>query len=256
MTKQSELLVRPEPWPDPPVQALTVVDPMIDMIERLASNPAVDVAKLEKIVDLQRSVARDQAKAAFDAAFAKMQANLPAVDEKGRLEVNGTVRSRYAKLEDIQAAIRPVLASHGFSVRYRTEWPSDRAGIIRIVGILSHEQGHSEESAFEAPLDKSQARTDVQSQGSTISYGRRYTLLDLLNIETRGLDNDGATAGRPQPPDGYEDWFKALDAVAADGQKEFDGAWGKSAVNFRNFAVQHDKDRYKAVKEKARLARG
>lgn len=219
------------------------------MVERVARDPGVDVAKLERLLAMQERVLDREAKAAFDAGFSLLQPDLPEIDERGRIVVRGETRATYARLEDIQAAIKPILATHGFAIRHRTEWPADKPGIIRIVGILSHRQGHSEESAFEAPMDKSEYRTDVQSQGSTVSYGRRYTTIDLLNITTRKVDNDGATAGRPQPPDGYEAWFTILEGLAP---KDIEANFGKAKPEFKNYAVKHDKDRYQAVRAKVR----
>jgi hypothetical protein len=221
----------------------------VSMFERLALDPSVDVAKLEKLIEMQERIMRHNAKAAFNAAFAKMQPTIPEIDEKGKILVKGSLRSTYATLEDIHAAIKPTLAKHGFAVRHRTEWPKD--GIIRVVGILSHEQGHAEESVFEAPMDRSEYRTDIQSMGSTVSYGRRYTTLDLLNIATRQQDNDGATAGRQQPPDGYIDWLDDLRSCASDGAKVFGAAFTKSKPEFKAYALKHDKSTLDALKVQA-----
>jgi hypothetical protein len=229
-------------------------DGLAAVIERLAANPDVDVVKLEKIIELQERIMRHNSKAAFDGAFAKMQAVLPEIDERGQILVKGQLRSTYAKLEDIHRAIKPVLKEHGFAIRHRTEWPSDKPGIIRIVGILSHEQGHSEESAFEAKMDQSDYRTDIQSQGSTVSYGRRYTTLDLLNISTRGMDDDGRKAGRetpPDPPQGFADWWSHIQGISAKGQKPFEAAWETSDGLFKNYAHQWCKDELRALKLKA-----
>lgn len=225
----------------------------VTMFERLALDPSVDVAKLEKLIEMQERIMRHNAKAAFDAAFAAMQPDIPEITERGQIAVRGTVRSSYAKLEDILVAIKPVLAKHGFAIRHRTEWP--REGIIRIVGILSHQQGHSEESTFEAPMDRSEFRTDIQSMGSTVSYGRRYTTLDLLNISTRGADNDGATAGRPEPPKGYEDFVFALREAATKGVKAYEACWSAASVDFKNYAVNHDKQSLNSIKADARAVR-
>lgn len=238
-----------------PEQALAPIDTNVSMFERLAKDPAVDVEKLQRLIDMQERVMRVNAKAAFDAAYARMQAELPEITEKGEIKVRGDLRSRYARLEDIQTAIKPILKTYGFAVRHRTEWPDERQGIIRIVGILSHEQGHSEESVFEAPMDKSEYRTDIQSMGSTVSYGRRYTTIDLLNIVTRGADNDGSTAGRPTPPDGYEKAVADLETAAERGLAIYEEAWSRLNVDFRNFAVKHDKQRWEAIKAKARGAK-
>lgn len=203
---------------------------LVLMFERLAKDPAVDVDKLERLIAMQERIMRHNAKAAFDAAFSQMQADMPEISERGQILVKGQLRSTYAKLEDIHEAIKPVLKRHGFAVRHRTEWPEDRKGIIRIVGILSHEQGHSEESVFEAPMDRSDFRTDIQSMGSTVSYGRRYTTLDLLNIATRNEDNDGQRQKAPETadPDGFDVFLDVLAGAAMNGTKALTEAFNKA----------------------------
>lgn len=236
----------------PPVVVPSVAgDPFVAMVERLAGNKDVDVEKLDRIITAQMRILDRHAKADFDAAYAAMQPELPAITEKGEIIVKGSLRSRYAKLEDIQAAIKPVLARFGFAIRHRTEWPDGKDGIIRIVGILSHRSGHSEESAFEAPMDRSEYRTDVQSQGSTVSYGRRYTTIDLLNIETRGVDDDGAKAGRPTPPAGYDEFKLALSEAANHGRAELDKAFQTASKEHRTYLTQCDAQDFAKMRNRA-----
>lgn len=167
----------------------------LSVFERFARDKTIDVDKLGKLIELQKDILHVQAIEAFNVAFVAMQNDLPSIGKKGTIHKSakhgGGVQSRYAKLEDIQAAVRPILQRHGFALRHRTEWPKEKATIIRVVGILAHVQGHSEESAFEAPMDASDYRTDIQSMGSTVSYGRRYTTIDLLNLRQVGVDDDG-----------------------------------------------------------------
>lgn len=163
----------------------------LSVFERFARDKTIDVDKLGKLIELQKDILHVQAIEAFNVAFVAMQNDLPSIGKHGKIIVKGALRSHYAKLEDIQAAVRPILQRHGFALRHRTEWPKEKTGIIRVVGILAHVQGHSEESAFEAPMDASDYRTDIQSMGSTVSYGRRYTTIDLLNLRQVGVDDDG-----------------------------------------------------------------
>lgn len=235
------------------------VSGLTQVIQQLAANPAVDVDKLERLINLQKEIMLINRKAAFDASYARMRPNLPQVDEKGQIVVKGTLRSTYARLEDIDEVITPVIAQYGFAIRHRTEWPADKPNIIRIVGILTHEQGHSEESVFEAPMDRSEYRTDIQSMGSTVSYGRRYSTLDLLNIVTRKADDDGASAGRPQPPSGYDNWWAMLESVAENGLKSLEEAWdqtkGPQGADYKTFTIKHNKPAYEALKVKASKGR-
>ena len=225
------------------------------MFERLAKDPAVDVEKLERLIAMQERIMRHNAKAAFDAAFSQMQPNIPVIDEHGKILVRGEVRSTYAPLEDIHEVIKPILSQHGFAIRHRTEWPADRPDIIRIVGILSHREGHSDESTFEAPMDKSDYRTDIQSMGSTVSYGRRYTTLDLLNISTRKLDNDGQGVPKKRDekaaPDGYDAWLEGLEAVAVEGMPAFAKMWNESKDEYRKYLAQTAPKLLASIKTKA-----
>lgn len=225
----------------------------VEMFERLAKDPGVDVEKLERLIAMQERIMRHNAKSAFDGAFSRMQAELPEIAENGKILVKGVLRSTFATLEDIHAAIKPILRTYGFAIRHRTEWPEGKAGIIRIVGILSHEQGHSEESCFEAPADKSDYRTDIQSMGSTVSYGRRYTTLDLLNITTRGLDNDGQRkqADPPKAPAGFQQWWDDMAAVTVEGLGRYHAAWKASKEEFRQFVSAHHAGQHEANKLKA-----
>lgn len=243
-----------QPEEQQPSGELVPISPTVSMFERLASDPNVDVTKLERLIEMQERIMRHNAKAAFDAAFAKMQPKIPIITEHGKIEVRGTLRSTYAPLEDIHDVIKPIIAAHGFAIRHRTEWPAER-GVIRIVGILSHEQGHSEESSFEAPMDRSEFRTDIQSMGSTVSYGRRYTTLDLLNIATRRADDDGHKSGAPQSPDGYDDWMIKLSEAANKGIGELETAFKAGDQKLRQYLTQYDALNLAKMRTRARTGK-
>lgn len=237
-------------------RTLVAAEPQVDsaalMFERLARDPNVDVDKLERLMAMQERVMAINRKAAFDAAFSQLQKAIPQIDEKGKVIVKGTLRSTYARLEDIHEVIKPILAQHGFAIRHRTEWPQDRKGIIRIVGILSHEQGHSEESTFEAPMDQSDFRSDIQSMGSTVSYGRRYTTLDLLNIATRNEDKDGQKRTvEVVAPEGFEDWWTDMQATADNGLRALKLAFNESKPEFRTHLTRTNAAGWEALKAKA-----
>jgi hypothetical protein len=156
---------------------------VLSMIERVVLNPEADMEKLEKMLDLQERILNRNAKQAFTADLAAMQAELPLVGKAGE----GHNKAKYAKLEDINEAIRPTLQKYGFAVTFRTK-QTDKT--LTVIAILSHKLGHSEDTDLILPLDTSGSKNAVQAVGSTISYGKRYSLCALLNIST-GDDNDG-----------------------------------------------------------------
>lgn len=168
---------------------------MVLMLERLAVTN-IDPAKLQQMVDVVRDVRADEAKAAYDSAFARMQGQFPVIPRNGTIMKKGgvDVQSRYPLMEDIQDRVLPVMTRYGFSLSHRTEWPDPVAGeqrMMRIVGILSHENGHSKESQFLTVSDETGSKNKIQAQRSAISYGRRSTTMDLLNLTSRGEDDDG-----------------------------------------------------------------
>ncbi len=179
---------------------------MIALIREVAINPNVDVGKMKAILDMQERILDRNAKAEFDAALADMQPDLPTIDQKGRIEIRekdrdgkrtGDVQqsTKYAKLEDINEAIRPIIGKHGFAISFRTGLTSE--GKVKVVGILSHRAGHREETTFELPHDTTGSKNAVQAIGSSTSYGKRMALKALLNISERGEDDDGNASGRP-----------------------------------------------------------
>ena len=171
---------------------------------QLARDPSVDVAKLERLIAMQERVLALQAKAAFTGAFVPMQADLPEIDEQGQiLDRGGHVQSRYACYEDIQKVVKPILVRHGFALDFRTEFLGDNGTLIKTIGMLTHRAGHTKTSEFVSVADPSGSKNAIQGIGSTRSYGRRYTTLDLLNITSRApvdRDDDGQAAGREPPP--------------------------------------------------------
>lgn len=152
------------------------------VIERIATNPDADIAKLEKMLDMQERILNRNAKQAFTADLAAMQMQLPRVAEKG----SGHNNAKYALLEDINDKVRPTLHQYGFAITYRV---SHSGTGINVTTVLSHREGHSEETTIVLPADTSGSKNAVQAVGSTISYGKRYGICALLNIST-GDDND------------------------------------------------------------------
>jgi hypothetical protein len=180
-----------EPRPSE-IQFVSETQQMLQVIERLASNPQVDVDKVEKLLQMHERILDRNAKAAYAAALAAMQPELPMIDERGAIKDNaGAVRSKYALWEDVVAAIAPILARHGFSISFRTT--NDKDGVT-VTAVLTHAQGHSEQTTLTLPIDTSGAKNAVQSVGSSTAYGKRYTAAALLNLRT-GEDDDGQRGG-------------------------------------------------------------
>ncbi|RUR26806.1 single-stranded DNA-binding protein [Vreelandella andesensis] len=159
---------------------------IIQVIERAAMNPDVDIDKMERLLQMQERVMDRQASADYSAAMAAMQSEIPSITRRGKSH-NGN----YASLEDIVDEVRPILQRHGFAVSFRVK-TLDRA--VEVTGVLMHRGGHREETAMILPADTSGSKNAVQAFGSSTSYGKRYVICSLLNITTRGEDDDGESS--------------------------------------------------------------
>lgn len=172
---------------------------MASKILELAADPNFDVDKLERLMELQTRETERQATVAFSTAFAAMQSEIPTIAKAK--SGNG---SNYATLEDVVEITRPILNKHGFSLSFDTNTVLEKAddkstndykGYVEIVAILLHKEGHKEKTTLLVPFDYSGSKKNnpAQAMGSSVSYGKRYTLCALLNIATRD-DNDASAA--------------------------------------------------------------
>jgi hypothetical protein len=169
---------------------------MMAVVARAAADPQCDPAKMRELLNMKLEMDAIHAKQEFTAAFAMMQNEMPVITERGEItNKSGGVQSKYARFEDINEAVKPVLQKHGFAISFRTSYEESN---LLVTGVLSHKAGHSEETTIRLPIDSSGNKNAVQGVGSSVSYGKRYTMAALLNITTRGEDDDGHAAN-PAP---------------------------------------------------------
>ncbi len=168
---------------------------ILQVIQRAAADPACDIEKMERLMAMHERMQSRSAEAEFNASMAAMQSELPSIAERGAITVNGQKRSNYATFEDINDIVKPIMQQFGFAVSFRVE--TVQTG-VSVTGILMHCAGHREQTTMLVPLDTSGSKNAVQSLGSSVSYGKRYVLSALLNITTRGEDDDGNAAVPPK----------------------------------------------------------
>lgn len=225
--------------------ALVIPEPRgATMFERLAADPNVPVDKLERLIAMQERIEANNARSGFNAAFAEMQGEIPPVIERKKMD-----KGTYAPQEDIVEVVRPILQRYGFSLSFRTEWPD--AKTVRVIGILTHREGHDRQSEFLSAADNSGSKNAIQGLGSAVTYGRRYTTTDLLNITTRGADDDGHKAGQQGAPEGYAAWLENMEDLAPEGLARLQVEFQKSPKAFKEYATTKDVRTWSAIKKKA-----
>lgn len=163
--------------------------PMISMIERVALDPNASIEKLERMLDMRDRLQAENARAAFNAAFAAASAEFPPIPLNGK----GDKNKPYALLKDIVNLIRPVLSRHGLALSFGVESTKDS---VTVTAELMHVAGHSKTTSMELPRDTSGSKNAVQSVGSSQTYGQRYTAQAILGLSLGDdTDDDGATSG-------------------------------------------------------------
>jgi len=124
-----------------------------------------------------------KAKANIWSALSEFQAECPAIN-KGKKGYN----YKYADLPAIMEVINPILKKHGLLIAQPLE---GRAVVTKLIHIPT---GQIEESRIDIPEGVTlQGMNQFQSDGSAITYYRRYALSSLLGIVT---DDDTDAAGK------------------------------------------------------------
>ena len=181
--KTAELVHQPNGYDAP-----LAVTPM-SLIE-MAVGQGADIAKLEKLMELQLRWEANEAKKAFVVAINAFKANPPEIT-KNKLVAFGQTSYSHATLDQVCGKVTESLSKHGISHRWRVE---QIEGLIRVTCILTHELGHSEETTLCAGADMSGSKNAIQGIGSTVTYLERYTLLAATGLAAANTDNDGQGA--------------------------------------------------------------
>jgi hypothetical protein len=180
----NELAASPE-W-------LAAENSLLNFVAQAVRDPAIDVAKLEALLRMQREIVADDARVQFNRSFAALSAEIRQVERRGVADMGTKGAYKFAKREDLDAMLRPLMMAHGFAVSFRP-MPGPN-GNLTIEGELLHVAGHSKTAELSLPPDIGPGRNSLQAMGSAISYAERYLTEMLLNVVRRDEDDDGAFA--------------------------------------------------------------
>lgn len=172
----------------PAVTAGSNPSALLQAITKAASNPKVDIDKMERLFQMHQQMVAKEAEAAWNGAMSRAQARIEPVATNA---TNTQTKSRYAKLAAINKAIVPIYTEEGLSISFDS---GEIANGIRTVAKVSHAQGHTKEYHLDLPLDDKGPqgtvnKTGVHASASTNAYARRYLLCMIFNVATE--DDDG-----------------------------------------------------------------
>lgn len=164
------------------------------IMEQLAEKLSTDGPNSKTFLDAFLQISQVNSRKEFNKARADLAEELPKIvkDASGH-------NYKYAELSEILETIKPILAKHGFYVRWTCHTGEAK---ITVKCHLTHRDGWEDGAELSAMADQTGGKNAVQAVGSVVSYLKRYTLEMTLGIAA-SKDDDGAAAGqqsqRPKP---------------------------------------------------------
>lgn len=170
----------------------------IQMIERAAVNPEVDIDKMERLMNMQERMMDRNAETEFNIAMSNAQNEVGFINAD--LE-NGQTHSKYASYAQMDRALRPVYTKNGFALSFNSK-PSEKENILTVLCYVTHKAGHSREYVIDMPSDGKGAKggdvmTKTHATGAASSYGMRYLLKMIFNVAIGEEDTDGNATVEP-----------------------------------------------------------
>lgn len=153
----------------------------------IATRDDVDNDTLCRVIKWADDERRNSQRRDLDMAMVFAMGDMPSVPMTGH---NKHTNVRYATLDDITKTARPVLKAHGLALTFDVECAADS---VTVTAFITHGHGASKSASITLPFDRHKSRNDVQSMGSSITYGQRYTAQALLGISV-APDDDGQGA--------------------------------------------------------------
>ena len=175
--------------------AQPIAVPTIELILQSAVQGGADVETLRELVALKKEVDAMNAERAFNEAFSKFQSVCPIIPKtKEGAKIRGEVAYKYAPLEAIEPLIKKPLADNGLSYTWESKL-LDEGKIRATTCTLTHANGYKKRATFESGIDAGTSMmNNIQKQGSTVTYGERYSLIMVLGLVVQDEDDDGAGA--------------------------------------------------------------
>lgn len=168
---------------------------LMAVISRAASDPTVDIDKMERLIAMHNGMVARQNEQAFNDAMTAAQKQMRRVAADSN---NPQTRSKYASYAALDRAIRPVYTEHGFSLTFNTGEAAE--GFVRVICDVAN-AGFTRTYHIDMPADGKGAKggdvmTKTHATGSAITYGRRYLMAMIFNLAV-GDDDDGNAAAEP-----------------------------------------------------------
>jgi hypothetical protein len=179
----------------------------IQMIERAARDPSVDIDKLERLMQMHERMVAKKAEADFNDAMTACQKEMRSVSADA---TNPQTRSKYASYAKLDHVLRPIYTKHGISISYGTE-DTTKAETVRVIAYVAR-GGYTRIYRVDMPADGKGAKggdvmTKTHATGAAMAYGSRYLLKSIFNVSVGEDDVDGNDVVKM--PEATKDKFKS-----------------------------------------------
>lgn len=225
---------------------------LIQVIERAAANPDVDIDKMERLMLMHERIMQRNGETLFNESLSACQSEMRPIAADAE---NPQTRSEYATYAALDRALRPIYTKHGFAISYNTA-DSPKPEHVRVLAYVS-KSSFTRTYHVDMPADGKGAKggdvmTKTHASGAANSYGMRYLLKMVFNVAIGEDDTDGnAPLDVDPPPQGYDRWKADMTACADEGIAKLQEAWKKSANGYRQWATMNDAQWWAKTKTKA-----
>jgi hypothetical protein len=175
----------------------TAVAPVTPMqLLQIATQQGADIEKLSQLMALQERWEANEARKAFNRAFAAFKGEAVNVI-RNKLVTDGPLKGkRYAELFAVVDAVTPKLSEHGLSASWRLS--KDEKDWLEVTCTITHQLGHSESVSMGAMPDAGGAKNSIQARASTVTYLERYTLMAATGLAAKDQDDDARGGGKEE----------------------------------------------------------
>jgi hypothetical protein len=178
-------------------------------VARAASDPNVDVEKMERLFAMHERMEAKQAEAAFNGAMSRVQASMRRIATD---KTNSQTHSEYATYAALDRVLRPLYTAEGLSLSFDTEPAPENC--VGMICYASHEGGHTRTYRAVVPSDGKGAKgndvmTKTHAFGSGTAYGMRYLLKMIFNVAIgNDPDDDDGNGADVVLDDKAGDWMR------------------------------------------------
>jgi ERF superfamily len=173
---------------------------LLAMIERLATNPQLNVEVFDRLLAARRQEEDRAAKRAFFAALALAKSEFTPIIKTRQVDYEhkdgrGRTKYKYEELADITDVVMPILAKYAITHSFKVD-QSERPK-IKVSCMLAHADGYVDEPrTLEGVEDTSGQKSPNQAIASTVTFMERGTLKQALGLAA-GRDEDGRSDASP-----------------------------------------------------------